>query len=423
MQTIMSHSTQSIIEKAMTPKIDRHYASVFPSDTPAAVIMARALALNELRRDAPAWSPFADAKELPGSLSIIFPALYFAELVISGVSPTQMRRLRNHITKARPRGLTPEWLPEVDFTPNDIPHLYALAVTIGAHALLDLNEMIAADPKLQDKIGNSILDLRDTYRPFSKRRMGYALDGACGFLGTPDFSQFIISLADPDAMATPFGQAMFDFIVEGVGEEAIKADARRLSKSDRDYVARAARAFLHIPEPQAAPDDAASAILIPDSSATDPTSDQALREEQKTAPAPKWIAPTAPEGVILTQRALRELRAERNWPAEKLEAALAALGAYRAMKLGEITLAAYNEQLAANRLADTLCFADPGTLKAFAADYSVSHNGKRVTLDRHIKWGRGRNATTGLRVYYAWDPQRAEVIVGSMPRHLPNKRT
>ena len=134
---------------------------------------------------------------------------------------------------------------------------------------------------------------------------------------------------------------------------------------------------------------------------------------------PKWIAPVTPDHVVLTKRAERELRATRSYSSERLETAFQCLSDYRALKRGEITLAVYNERLAIARFADHRCFADSGSLKAFASDYSVVHDGVKYMLDRHLKWGRGTNPTTAIRVYYTFDAEKDLIIVGSAPRHLP----
>ena len=58
-------------------------------------------------------------------------------------------------------------------------------------------------------------------------------------------------------------------------------------------------------------------------------------------------------------------------------------------------------------------------LRAFADYYTVAEDGVRYALERHLKWGKGNNAYTAIRIYYAWDAVNERVIVGSAPRHLP----
>jgi len=411
------------VEEPMTFHLDQVRLDKATQDLDA--MLVRSSSLMVLREVAPAWSPFAKHAELPGSTAIIYPAAFFADLLIRVPSPTQMRRLNARIAKARLRDCAPDWLPAGGFGPLDVAHLFALAASIGAYALLDLNDLIGQDRWLLNTIGTAALDYRDTYKPFSRKQMGYAVDGACGFIGSPSFEHFFDVLTNPEAMNTPFGHAVFDYVVDGVGSDMLESAARRVMKSDSPRFARAARRFLNIPDPIAiaAPDASkAPAVAAPSTPLPEAASAPLPRPTSAPPAAPKWIPPIAPDGVILTQRALRELRSERLWPVERLDAALAALAAYREMKLGRLTLAAYNEHLAAARLADHLCFADAGTLKAFASDYSVMHNGRKYTLDRHIKWGRGSTPITCMRVYYTWDSERSEIIVGSMPRHLPTKR-
>jgi hypothetical protein len=49
----------------------------------------------------------------------------------------------------------------------------------------------------------------------------------------------------------------------------------------------------------------------------------------------------------------------------------------------------------------------------------VTAGRKTFILDRHLKWGRGNNAISAIRIYFTWDAENQNVLVGSASRHLP----
>ncbi|HRY03873.1 MAG TPA: hypothetical protein P5256_12135 [Beijerinckiaceae bacterium] len=393
------------------------------------------------RDNPPAWSPFTRSKMLAGPLALLFPVRVFQKLTRISASPTNMREFNAIWRRRYERSLIGDWAPAGPFQEDEIPHLFALAVDTGAFALLDFYQTLIATPKLFQKFVGGLLSARTVpyVPPGHSRRdvifITFVIDATVGiFDGRPSFFEFLTFLRCADLTSTSLGQAAFSYIVDGIGEDALTNAARNFAADPSPLLANAGRAFLGQPlideghaldqylgrplKPAPARPEQSEPALLPAAAAPSPHA----FDVATPAPAPrepKWIAPATPDRVVLTKRAERELRATRGYSSERLEVAFQCLADYRAMKRGEITLAEYNERLARARFADHRCFADTGSLKAFASDYSVVHEGKKYMLDRHLKWGRGTNPTTAIRVYYTFDVEKDLIIIGSAPRHLP----
>ena len=55
--------------------------------------------------------------------------------------------------------------------------------------------------------------------------------------------------------------------------------------------------------------------------------------------------------------------------------------------------------------------------------YYLRHNGRDRLLEKHIKTKSSRDSRYILRVYYFWDDDYKQVVVGYMPGHLDNSKT
>lgn len=53
--------------------------------------------------------------------------------------------------------------------------------------------------------------------------------------------------------------------------------------------------------------------------------------------------------------------------------------------------------------------------------YSVEYNGKRRSLDKHLKGSNSRDRRFGFRLYFFWDDESEVVVVGWLPSHLDNR--
>ena len=60
----------------------------------------------------------------------------------------------------------------------------------------------------------------------------------------------------------------------------------------------------------------------------------------------------------------------------------------------------------------------------FGDTYFVDWSGQRRLLDMHLKnGGNTRDPTRCLRIYFFWDDDEQQVVVGSLPGHLENRLT
>jgi hypothetical protein len=56
-------------------------------------------------------------------------------------------------------------------------------------------------------------------------------------------------------------------------------------------------------------------------------------------------------------------------------------------------------------------------------EYYVKYKNQKQLLEWHLKKGTSRNVARSLRIYFFWDDEDAEVIVGYLPAHLDNRLT
>jgi len=83
---------------------------------------------------------------------------------------------------------------------------------------------------------------------------------------------------------------------------------------------------------------------------------------------------------------------------------------------------AYDEALAGLGLEDTPSFS--GARAGEQGDqYKVRYNGRSRYLDRHIKGSSTRDERYAFRLYYFWDDDSQQVVVGSFPGHLTTRAT
>ena len=401
--------------------------------------------IEPLRRPAdpiPKWSPATPDASIPIPLDILFPSTFFACIRAAPPSPTLMRHFNEKVARLRKRGLAPEWMPNQKFSPIDMPHLLALAFTRGAWAGLDLADLMSDMPKLLKKLGEAatragdIMDRADGRRGAVKALVLTAALSMIGLHFIP-YSPFFKIVQDPRLNDCEEVIILFNWITEGLGEQAINREARRaMQRSDVDADnARAATLTLYpnldrlIEEAnhyweeirkELFPTDTPEAI----NSDVISTNGAIAENPQPVVGVPKvrfknvW-EPAVPEGVVLTGRAIREIRRERRFAEDRLADGLQLLGMYRSMRIGSVSFDVYRDAVRQEYFEDTPCFADVGSLKAFEQDYSVVVEGSKYVLDRHLKWGKGNNVVSAIRIYYTWDASNQQVIVGSVPRHLP----
>ncbi len=142
---------------------------------------------------------------------------------------------------------------------------------------------------------------------------------------------------------------------------------------------------------------------------------------------PQWVAETLAGRLTLHPRAQRGIKDARY---ENLELALDCLellaGEYRDMMRG---VEGARERYEARR--DELGVEVSGSISRGRAgeegdEYFVTwplEGNRRVFLESHVKKGRGFDERRCLRIYFFWDEDSQQVVVGWMPSHLRNRMT
>lgn len=139
-----------------------------------------------------------------------------------------------------------------------------------------------------------------------------------------------------------------------------------------------------------------------------------------------WVDQSLSGRLVLLPRA-RD--AAKNSPYEKPALVYRCLGLlaheYRDMKLngGEVARTQFEARLLELGVENS-----PSISKARAGEqgdeYYVRFRGQRKLLDMHLKkGGRSRDERTVMRIYYFWDSESEEVIVGWLPGHLDTRMT
>lgn len=54
-------------------------------------------------------------------------------------------------------------------------------------------------------------------------------------------------------------------------------------------------------------------------------------------------------------------------------------------------------------------------------EYFVQYNSKKRLLDHHLKRSNARDERYAFRLYFFWDEETRQVIVGWFPSHLPTR--
>ncbi len=131
-------------------------------------------------------------------------------------------------------------------------------------------------------------------------------------------------------------------------------------------------------------------------------------------------------GQIVLQN--RAIRAARKSPFEDVGLAYRALlilrDLYVPMRLrgGDDLRKAYEDALAIEGLSDEASFG--GHRAGEQGDtYYVNFGGRKRELDRHLKGSNSRDPRFGFRLYFLWDDETQQVVVGSLPNHLKTRIT
>ena len=149
--------------------------------------------------------------------------------------------------------------------------------------------------------------------------------------------------------------------------------------------------------------------------------DESVLPPQTYAELPDWAERNFAGRVALAGRALRALKGAEFEDVELVGRAIELLGgSYWLMKTegGRDRREAFDDELRALRLLETPSLSRDRQGKA-RDDFSVEWNGRRLTLDRHLKTSSiTRDPKYCFRLYFAWDEADRQVVIGHLPGHM-----
>ena len=152
-----------------------------------------------------------------------------------------------------------------------------------------------------------------------------------------------------------------------------------------------------------------------------PTEDATMPALESYADLPAWAERHFPERVALAGRALRTIKSAEFEDAGLVGKAIELLGGpYWRMKKegGKALRDVFEGELRALRLQETPSVS-PGRQGRARDDFSIEWNGRKLMLDRHLKNNtKTRDPKYCLRVYFTWDDETAQVVIGHLPGHM-----
>ena len=139
------------------------------------------------------------------------------------------------------------------------------------------------------------------------------------------------------------------------------------------------------------------------------------------AELPAWVEEHFGGRIALAGRALRALKGAGFEDVALVGNAIELLAtSYRQMKSegGSELRDAFEDRLRALRLQETPSLSPTGQGRA-RDDYVVEWDGRRFTLDRHLKNNaKTRDPRQCFRLYFAWDEASRQVVIGHLPGHM-----
>jgi hypothetical protein len=136
-----------------------------------------------------------------------------------------------------------------------------------------------------------------------------------------------------------------------------------------------------------------------------------------------WVARFLGDHLVLLPRALRSARKAEFDDLQLVCDSLMLLGReYRDQKLGLVSRGYFDD--AARELGVLVSRSgDDARLLQWREEYEVEWHGEKRLLDMHLKKGTSREPRNSLRVYFFFDAEREQVVVGHLPTHLTNDLT
>ena len=152
-----------------------------------------------------------------------------------------------------------------------------------------------------------------------------------------------------------------------------------------------------------------------------PSDDGPVPPLESYAELPAWTERHFPGRVALAGRALRALKSAAFEDVALVGKAIELLGtAYHDIKTqgGKPSREVYDGALRELRLQEA-----PGLSRTAQGrardDFSIEWNGRRLVLDRHLKNNaRTRDPRHCFRLYFAWDEESGQVVIGHLPGHM-----
>lgn len=133
---------------------------------------------------------------------------------------------------------------------------------------------------------------------------------------------------------------------------------------------------------------------------------------------PEWVEENYTGRVYLHNRAKKALKSAVYKDIDFVCRVINMLGtSYYQMKNSLITIEQYSEKLRELKLQDAITASDISAGMQ-GDEYYVVHNGRRRMLEKHLKNGNSRDPREIFRLYYFWDDDERQVVIGHLPDHL-----
>lgn len=135
-----------------------------------------------------------------------------------------------------------------------------------------------------------------------------------------------------------------------------------------------------------------------------------------------WVAENLSDRITLLPRAAR---AAKKGVFSDIRLVCDCLGlladSYRRMRLGQLSRDEF--ETACGRLGVELSLTGQSSIAKYSSDYTAMYGGARREFDLHLKKGTDRDARNCLRIYFFWDQDSEQVVVGHLPGHLTTEAT
>lgn len=139
---------------------------------------------------------------------------------------------------------------------------------------------------------------------------------------------------------------------------------------------------------------------------------------------PDWIMTHFSGKITLSNRAKRALNNAVYEDKPLVWYALKLLGTeYRQMRMGIIERSVFEQKCNDLHLEESATISDSRAGEKDDVYFLTDSNGRKRKLDRHLKKGVGHDDRICLRIYFYWDEDSKEVVIGSLPGHLETRKT